>query len=260
MYYKWPEENAAYEADHQYLFGDLLVAPITERSKELGMAEKKVWLPDGIWTDIFADVTYTGGRWITVYRDAGSIPVFAQSGTILPLNAQAENACTVPDELDVYVYSGDGCYTLNEGTDVGNTVFIASMIDDTTQQLQITAGYGRKYHVFFKNVPDGQCEIKINGICQNVRMKRNRCLQAIFSLKEGQTAIVTVRWTKANPGELIKANLLKRFIQLPLDNWYKEKQWEKISAESSTAEILKWIEDLNLSVNAKKILAETVSG
>ena len=62
MYYVWPEEDAAYEADHQYLFGDLLVAPITERSRELGMAEKKVWLPEGVWTDLFTNLTYTGGR------------------------------------------------------------------------------------------------------------------------------------------------------------------------------------------------------
>lgn len=259
MYYQWPEEDGAYEADHQYLFGDLLVAPITEKSKELGMAEKKVWLPEGDWTDIFANITYTGGRWITVCRDSGAMPVFARAGTILPLDAKVKNNCETPSELDLWVFAGDGSYELLEGSRPDKTLFSAVMTGEETQRFTISGGPARKYHVFFKNVKDGECTLTVNGIPHPMMIRHNRCLQAIFELSEGETAQLTVTWVRADHMELRRAGILKCFIQLPQDNWYKEKQWRIGQQCSNIQEFEQWIAQLDLPETGKRMLLERLA-
>lgn len=259
MYYEWPEEDAAYEADHQYMFGDLLAAPITEKSKELGMAEKKVWLPEGVWTDIFTNLTYIGNRWISIYRDSGSIPVFAKAGTILPLDAKVRNDCATPDALDLYVYTGTDAYKLLEGGKYDTTTFSTIMVEDETQRLLISGSKARKYHVYFKNVEDGDCALIVNGKSHSLTVRHNRCLQAIFKLNEGDDAQLTVTWAKEDDVLICRSNVLKRFIQLPLDNWYKEKQWEIGRRCNSVEEFKAWINQLDLPETGKMMLLEVLS-
>lgn len=256
MYYEWPEEDAAYEADHQYMFGDLLVAPITEKSRELNMAEKKVWLPDGIWTDIFTNLTYTGNRWIVIYRDSGSMPVFAKAGTILPLNPVTENSCSMPDKMDVFIYSGDGAYKLYEG---GNKCvdFTVKVTGANQQRVVISGNRGEvSYHLHFKNVQNGKCFLKVNGEPADAVIRHNRSLQAIFTLREGDVAELTIIWVDKDHLDIIKERILKCFIQLPLDNWYKEKRWEDAGSNRNTSDWLRWIETLDLSNTGKKMLKE----
>ena len=259
MYYEWPEEDPAYEADHQYMFGDLLVAPITEKSKELGMAEKKVWLPDGIWTDIFTNLTYTGNRWITIYRDSGSMPVFAKGGTILPLDAVSGNSCAMPEKMDVFIYSGDGEYKLYEGRN--QCIDFTVKATGNNQQKVVIAGNAREvsYHLHFKNVQNGNCSLKVNGEPAEAVIRHNRSLQAIFTLSEGENAELTVTWTDENYFDKIKERILKCFIQLPLDNWYKEKRWEDAGSNSNTSDWIRWIEALDLSGTGKKMLKEQLN-
>ena len=259
MYYEWPEEETAYEADHQYMFGDLLVAPITEKSKELGMAEKKVWLPDGIWTDIFTNLTYTGDRWITIYRDSGSMPVFARAGTILPLDAVAENSCEMPEKMDMFIYTGDGEYKLYEGEN--QCINFTIKVTGINQQKVVISGNAREvsYHLHFKNVRNGKCSLKVNGEPVDAVIRHNRSLQAIFSLSEGEIAELTVTWTDENYFDIIKERILKCFIQLPLDNWYKEKRWEDAGSNRNTSDWIRWIEALDLSDTGKKMLKEQLN-
>lgn len=257
MYYEWPEEDAAYEADHQYLFGDLLAAPITQKSSELGMAEKHVWLPDGVWTDIFTGLRYTGGRWVTVYRDIGSMPVFARAGAILPLAVKDDNGCGIPEGMDIYVYAGDGTYTLYEETDGKRIEFRAQMHGREEQTLTVQNSRRTKtYHIFFKNVEDGHCKLLIGGKEAPVVIRHNRCLQAIFELQEGETAELTAAWQNPDPAAALRAEILKSFIQISQDNWYKEKQWEVGHNISCVEEWEKWILSLEISNLEKCLLKE----
>ena len=262
MYYVWPEEDAAYEADHQYLFGDLLVAPITERSRELGMAEKKVWLPEGVWTDLFTNLTYTGGRWISVYRDSGSMPVFAKAGTILPLDAAAENSCARPDKLDVLVYSGNGSYALQEGRE--DTIrFAAEMVEanDRRRLKVLISGSTREitYHVYFKDIEDGMCSLRVNGKPARALIRKNRCLQAVFTLAPAEDAELTADWQPKGSSALLRERLLACFIQLPLDNWYKEMQWEAAKEIHTFSGWVQWIESLELCRTGKQMLMERLN-
>lgn len=259
MYYEWPEEDAAYDADHQYLFGDLIVAPITKKSAGLGIAEKQVWLPEGVWTDLFTDRRYMGGRWITVYRDSGVMPVFAGEGTILPLHAKVNNACDVPDELDVYVYAGDGIYELAE--EEGCAVQFSVTRNGETQHVFFIQNLTRrrKFHVFFKNIKEGRVGFRVNGKVKAPILRQNRCLQAICQLEAGERAEWIVDAPPVEEEDALRAEILRCFIQLPQDNWYKEKQWERTADIRTAGAWMTWIHALELPEIGKKMLAESIA-
>ena len=119
MYYEHPEKKEAYQMRNQYYFGsELLVAPITTpRVPGINVSGVTVWLPEGIWYDIYTGMIYEGGRSLNMYRDLNSIPVLAKAGGILPFTEEisAPEAIGNPMSLKIYVYAGaDGKFTLYE--------------------------------------------------------------------------------------------------------------------------------------------------
>ena len=123
MYYEYPENEEAYDVPNEYFFGsELIAAPITKPAgKKTRMAFADVWLPEGRFTDIFTGRIYKGGRKIKMFRDTSSIPVLAKEGTILPLYVNDKtNSTENPDEMELYIYRGNGSFTLYE--DDGETM------------------------------------------------------------------------------------------------------------------------------------------
>lgn len=119
MYYDYPEEAPAYEMKNQFMFGtQLMVAPITsQRITGLNVAEVKVWLPKGIWYDIYTGTMYDGNRVLNMYRDLNSIPVLAKAGAILPFTDEISGveATHNPSNLRLKVYAGEnGSFELYE--------------------------------------------------------------------------------------------------------------------------------------------------
>ena len=119
MYYENPEENEAYEVKNEFWFGtELVAAPITSlRIKDLNVAKVRVWLPEGIWYDIFTGLMYSGNRTLDMYRSLESIPVLAKAGAILPFTDEISgiSAVTNPKELHIRVFAGaDGSFELYE--------------------------------------------------------------------------------------------------------------------------------------------------
>ena len=119
MYYDYPEEMDSYQVKNQFMFGsELLVAPITsKRIAGLNVAEVKVWLPEGIWHDIYTGMVYDGNRIMNMYRDLNSIPVLAKAGAILPFTDEISGvqASKNPSSFRLKVYSGaDGSFELYE--------------------------------------------------------------------------------------------------------------------------------------------------
>lgn len=55
LYYHWPFEDAAYEFKTQYMFGDMLAAPVTKPMvKALSLVKNfPVWIPEGEWIGWF---------------------------------------------------------------------------------------------------------------------------------------------------------------------------------------------------------------
>lgn len=101
MFLEYPEDPNTYGLNSQYLFGDnLLVAPIVDQ----GVTSKNIYLPDGEWIDFFFGAQRPGARTISYSAGVDDIPVFVKSGSILPmnLNAQYELGGTIGNDLDVY--------------------------------------------------------------------------------------------------------------------------------------------------------------
>ncbi len=123
MYYIAPEEFAAYKVPNEYLFGtEMIVAPVTtKRIPSVRLAKVDVWLPEGLWFDIFTGTVYEGGRTMELYRPLSRIPVLARAGAIVPMTDQisAKELEQNPERLDVRVYAGaDGAFTLYEDDNV----------------------------------------------------------------------------------------------------------------------------------------------
>ncbi|WP_129787768.1 glycoside hydrolase family 31 protein [Promicromonospora panici] len=109
MYHLEPRRPEAYSVPNQYAFGsELLVAPITAPRDAVSLrGSVRVWLPEGLWTDIFTDAAYQGGRTVEMHRDLGSVPVLLRAGGILPLDAGPDlDATRNPTALEVLVAPG----------------------------------------------------------------------------------------------------------------------------------------------------------
>lgn len=110
IYYENPDKQIAYRYKNEYYFGEsLLVMPITsKRFPGINQAKEKMWLPEGIWYDIFNHRVYRGAKEMYVYRDLKSIPVFAKAGTILPLTDRIdqESCAKNPSQLHICLYMG----------------------------------------------------------------------------------------------------------------------------------------------------------
>ena len=116
MYYRYDREEA-YQAKNQYIFANqLLVCPITEPAdKRLNLASTRVWLPEGVWTDIFTGQRYRGGQWVTMFRDLDSFPVLAPQGAMVPMYENGEtNSLSLSQPMELHIWQGKGRYELFE--------------------------------------------------------------------------------------------------------------------------------------------------
>ena len=119
MYYEYPEAPEAYAVKNQYFFGDQLMVAVvtTPRVKGLNVAKTAVWLPDGVWYDIYTGLRYEGGRMVDMYRTLDSIPVLAKAGGILVMTDEIRGteAEKNPESLNIRVFPGaDGSFRLYE--------------------------------------------------------------------------------------------------------------------------------------------------
>ncbi len=109
LYYLHPEQPEAYRHPNEYYFGSsLLVLPITSpRIPGLNVAGETLYLPQGLWYDLFTHRAYHGGRTLRVYRPLEQTPAFAQAGTILPLTDEPA-AGQNPGQLHICIFLGAG--------------------------------------------------------------------------------------------------------------------------------------------------------
>jgi alpha-D-xyloside xylohydrolase len=82
------DDPRTFAVEHTYYFGgDLLVAPVIQPAS----AERRVYLPEGTWFDLWTNERHTGKQDITWRNPAqpaapkSKIPVFVRSGAVLPL-------------------------------------------------------------------------------------------------------------------------------------------------------------------------------
>lgn len=119
LYYYYPEIYDEPNYKNEYYFGqELLVAPITE-PKEIVMNRsiERVFLPKGTWYDFKTGKKFLGNkRYIVFYKDE-DYPVFASSGSIIPLADLEENlnVTNAPKTMEIHIFPGkNNTYQLYE--------------------------------------------------------------------------------------------------------------------------------------------------
>lgn len=82
MILEYPDDPEAIKAESQFMIGsELLVAPVVEKGAEV----KRVYLPQGEWIAFDVGTKYKGGQWIDFPVTLETIPLFARSGSIIPM-------------------------------------------------------------------------------------------------------------------------------------------------------------------------------
>lgn len=125
LYYSYPEvyDEPAYK--NEYYFGsELLVKPITKKQdKVMNRCVEQIFLPKGTWYDFNTGKKFPGNkRYVAFYKDE-DYPVFAKSGSIIPLAILPENLndTNPPKGLEIHVFPGrSNIYKLYEDDGVSN--------------------------------------------------------------------------------------------------------------------------------------------
>lgn len=192
MYYAWPDAPEAYECTGQYLFGgQMIAAPITEKSRD-GLTTKRVWLPEGVWTDFFTGASYRGGRWVNMTRPLDTFPLLCGEGAFFVLDGAPDgNACDLPRVLDVHAFAGTGTYTLTEDRNGqrAETKFASRQIDAARQIITVKCQDpekilpARTLRIRLRNAMDAQITLRRDGveIPASLRKKAN---YTILTLKD----------------------------------------------------------------------------
>ena len=104
-----PEDDNAYAARYQYLFGDSIVAaPVVHPAEpSTGLASADVWLPEGNWIERTTGELVTGPAWTRQLVPLDRIPQFVRPGTVLPLAEVADHTSAQRDDhLVLSVFPG----------------------------------------------------------------------------------------------------------------------------------------------------------
>jgi oligosaccharide 4-alpha-D-glucosyltransferase len=101
LYYYYANDTSAAKIEDEYMWGEnLLVTPVLEK----GAKDRNLYLPKGKWLNIFSNIAYDGGRWITIPVDLNTSPVFMKEGAFVPTVSRIKN---------VSEYLSNGQYLLN---------------------------------------------------------------------------------------------------------------------------------------------------
>jgi len=145
MYMEYPSDSCCSEISGQYMFGDsLLVAPVFEEHADC----REVYLPEGIWTDLFSGRELKGGKYIKAAAGIDRIPVYVKENSIIPLNL-SEN-CGLFDHVG------------NETEKIGCLCFLACLYGRV--KYDFTDGSGMDIHIGMARI-EGKICISMTSAC-----------------------------------------------------------------------------------------------
>ena len=123
---------------NQYYFGsELLVAPITNpKDPIMNRTIHKIFLPEGTWYDFKTGKKFIGNQRYTLFFRDEDYPVFARSGSIIPLADLQDNKndTSSPKSMEIHIFPGkSNIYTMYEDDGVSRLhekgYYIMSSID-----------------------------------------------------------------------------------------------------------------------------------
>jgi len=107
LYYDWPEQQAAYDSQNEYVFGTSLVAapivgPVDAASN---LASRDVWIPPGEWIETSTGTYLTGPELVVRRFSLAQTPLYARAGAIVPMQPEMRYTGQLPvDPLIATVY------------------------------------------------------------------------------------------------------------------------------------------------------------
>ncbi len=119
LFLDFGDDPTTHHVDDQYLFGrNLLVAPILT-----GENRRRLYLPQGRWTDYWTKEVVGGGRWLEVEAPLDTLPLYVRAGSIVPHGPPMQRVDERPADpltLEVYAPGDAGSYAVREedGPDV----------------------------------------------------------------------------------------------------------------------------------------------
>lgn len=108
LYYKFPEIYDEPLYKNEYLLGsELLVSPLTDKKDYvMNRVVHKFFLPAGTWYDFKTGKKFPGNRsYVSFFRDQ-DYPVFAKSGSIIPLANDEHYLTTNPQNMEIHIFQG----------------------------------------------------------------------------------------------------------------------------------------------------------
>ena len=146
---EYPDDRSAVAQNDEYLFGDdLLVAPVTKDDE----TRRTVYLPRGVWYDLWTDHRYTGATKVEADAPLDRIPLFVRGGAIVPSQQDLQYTDQAPIDpltLDVYpdgnssrqYYDDDGIsFAYQRGVSMTQT--LAAREGENNVEVEISARQG----------------------------------------------------------------------------------------------------------------------
>jgi alpha-D-xyloside xylohydrolase len=168
LVFDFASDPDALDIADQYMFGPLMVAPITRK----GASVRTVYLPgDTAWIDFWTAQRLKAKTTIVTSAPIDRLPLYVRAGTILPLGPVVQYAEAQKDApLEIRVYRGaNGHFTLYDdsgngwGYEKGQRATIAFDWNEQTQTLTLGARQGkfpgmkpsREFHIVFVDEKSG---------------------------------------------------------------------------------------------------------
>ena len=109
LYYKFPQiyDEPLYKNEY-YLGSELVVSPLTDKKDYvMNRVIHKFYLPAGTWYNFKTGKKFPGDRsYVSFFRDQ-DYPVFAKSGSIIPISNDIENNnINSPQNLEIHIFPG----------------------------------------------------------------------------------------------------------------------------------------------------------
>ena len=124
LVYEYPLDLICRDIDDEFMVGDsLLVCPFYEDYID----SKRVYLPSGVWYDLYTGDKYEGNKYYMLENNEDIIPVFVKENSIIPLNLP--ESMILGDAMDndlskytnlTFVYTGNSKIEFND--DFGNEI------------------------------------------------------------------------------------------------------------------------------------------
>lgn len=142
--FDFPSDNRVFDIKDQYMFGDLMVCPVTSP----GVDDREVYLPvnQAGWIDFNTGECYAGGETIMTSAPIDVIPLFVKGGSIIVSTEPVEHSGLLRGKpLDVTVFPGqDAIFSFYEDSgdsydfEKGEAVRVNLAWNDKKRELTIS--------------------------------------------------------------------------------------------------------------------------